>query len=64
MTFKKIRKDFWDYLKENNPELYAKRVKGEQNEQVCMIREEFRFHIDCLRSDKKITEKQAQNITL
>jgi hypothetical protein len=64
-TFKEIRRQFWEELKEFNPQLYkqGKRSKS-QNEQVTDIRINFCDFIEHLRRDNQITEGQAQRITL
>jgi hypothetical protein len=64
-TFKEIRRQFWEELKEFNPQLYkqGKRSKS-QNEQVTDIRCLFVEYIDRLVRDRDITEGQAQRITL
>lgn len=65
MTFKTIRQNFWQYLKEVDPVLYAhgKRSKG-QNEQITDIRCAFVEYIEDLRRSGQISEKTANNITL
>ena len=64
-TQRQIRKAFWQYLKETDPELYAegKRSKG-QNEQVTDVRCSFVQFIDGLARGGQITEKMAQKVTL
>lgn len=64
-TFKQIRVNFWEMLKEFNPELYkqGKRSKP-QNAQVTDIRCSFVDYIDSLHRSGEITDKQANNITL
>lgn len=65
LTFKEIRANFWEMLKETNPELYKKgRRSKPQNEQPTDIRCFFVDYIDNLHRDGQITEIQAQNITL
>jgi hypothetical protein len=65
LTFKQIRRQFWEELKEFNPQLYkqGKRSKS-QNDQVTDIRVYFCDFIERLRRDNEITESQAQRITL
>ena len=65
LTFKQIRINFWEMLKEINPQLYkqGKRSKS-QNEQITDIRVSFCDYIDYLHRNGDITDKQAQNITL
>ena len=64
-TFKQIRRQFWEELKEFNPRLYkqGKRSRS-QNDQVTDIRVDFCDFIERLRRDNEITESQAQRITL
>lgn len=64
-TFKTIRRNFWEMLKEVNPELYklGKRSKS-QNEQITDIRCSFVDYIDNLHRDGQITDSQANRITL
>ena len=64
-TFKQIRVNFWEMLKEVNPELYkqGKRSKP-QNEQVTDIRVSFVDYVDSLHRNGEITDKQANSITL
>jgi hypothetical protein len=64
-TFKQIRVNFWEMLKEFNPELYkqGKRSKP-QNEQITDIRCSFVDYIDSLHRNGEITDKQANSVTL
>ena len=60
-----VRHSFWQYLKEVNPELYAKGKRGKrQNEQVTDIRVMFVDYVDSLRRDGQITESLANRVTL
>lgn len=65
LTFKQIRRKFWEYLKETNPQLYkqGKRSKS-QNDQVTDIRVTFCDYVDNLYKNGEITEGQIQRITL
>lgn len=64
-TFKAIRRNFWEMLKEVSPELYkqGKRSKS-QNEQITDIRCSFVDYIDNLHREGQITDSQANRITL
>jgi len=64
-TFKQIRVNFWEMLKEFNPELYkqGKRSKP-QNEQITDIRVSFVDYVDNLHRNGEITDKQANSVTL
>lgn len=64
-TFKEMRRQFWQMLKEVNPTLYkeGKRSKP-QNEQPADIRCMFVDYIDNLARSGEITESQAKRITL
>ena len=65
LTFKQIRRQFWEELKEFSPQLYkqGKRSKS-QNEQVTDIRVTFCDYVDNLYKNGEITEGQIQRITL
>jgi hypothetical protein len=62
---KQVRKAFWQFLRESNPELFkfAKVSKG-QDEQFTDIRCCFVEWLDGIYKDGKITEKQVNNYTL
>jgi len=64
-TFKQIRVNFWEMLKDFNPELYkqGKRSKP-QNEQITDIRVSFVDYVDNLHRNGEITDKQANSVTL
>jgi hypothetical protein len=62
---KQVRKAFWQFLRESNPELFkrAKVSKG-QDEQITDIRVTFTGWLDSMYKDGQITEKQVNNYTL
>jgi hypothetical protein len=62
---KQVRKAFWQYLRESNPELFkfAKVSKG-QDEQITDIRVTFTGWLDSMYRSNQITEKQVNNYTL
>jgi hypothetical protein len=64
-TQKQVRKAFWEFLKDSNPELFksGKRSKR-QNEQITDIRCCFVQWMDDLYKSGQITEKQVNNYTL
>lgn len=62
MTFPQIRNEFWQSLP---ADLQAQRRSRRRHNDYCAtIRTEFSFFIDNLARDGRITETQAQNITL
>ena len=64
-TQKELRKNFWNYLQDVSPELYAKGKRSKrQNEQITDIRCSFVDYLDYLNRDGQITDKQANNYTL
>jgi hypothetical protein len=64
-TQKQIRKAFWQYLKEENPKLYAKGKRSKrQNDQPTDIALWFIGFTESLCQDGQITEKMAQKVTL
>ena len=64
-TQTEVRKAFWEYLEEVNPELYTKGKRSKrQNEQVTDIRVMFADYVDSLRRDGQITESLANRVTL
>ena len=64
-TQTKVRKAFWEYLEEVNPELYAKGKRTKrQDEQVTDIRVMFVDYVDSLQKDGQITESLANRVTL
>ena len=64
-TQKELRKNFWNYLQDIDPELYTKGKRSKrQNEQITDIRCSFVDYLDHLHRDGQITDKQAQNYTL
>lgn len=64
-TQKQVKKAFWKFLKESNPELFkfAKVSKG-QDQQITDIRLTFTDWLDRLYKSGQITEKQVNNYTL
>jgi len=64
-TQKELRKNFWNYLQDIDPELYTKGKRSKrQNEQITDIRCSFVDYLDYLNRDGQITDKQANNYTL
>jgi hypothetical protein len=62
---KQVRKAFWQFLKESNPELFKfAKVSKRQNEQITDIRCCFVQWLDDLHKSGQITEKQVNNYTL
>jgi hypothetical protein len=64
-TQKQVRKAFWQFLRESNPELFkrAKVSKG-QDEQITDIRVCFTGWLDSMYRTGQITEKQVNKYTL
>jgi hypothetical protein len=64
-TQKQVRKAFWQFLKESNPELFKfAKVSKSQNEQITDIRVSFTDWLDSMYRSNQITEKQVNNYTL
>jgi hypothetical protein len=64
-TINAIRKSFWEYLQDINPDLAAhKRSKKRQNDYCTDIRCSFVDYVDSLRKDGIISEKLANRATL
>ena len=62
---KQVRKAFWQYLRESNPELFKfAKVSKSQNEQITDIRVSFTDWLDSMYRSNQITEKQVNNYTL
>jgi hypothetical protein len=62
---KQVRKAFWQFLKESNPELFKfAKVSKSQNEQITDIRVNFTDWLDYQYKSGQITEKQVNNYTL
>ena len=64
-TQKQIRKAFWQHLKEENPELYAKGKRSKsQNDQPTDVALWFIGFTEGLYQSGQITEKMYQKVTL
>lgn len=62
---KEFRKQFWNWLEETAPEVYAKRNgKKSQNQQPTDVRVHFTDFLDMMYSNGLISEKSAYNWTL
>jgi hypothetical protein len=64
-TQKQVRKAFWQFLRESNPELFKfAKVSKSQNEQITDIQLSFNDWLDSMYKSGQITEKQVNNYTL
>ncbi len=64
-TQNEVRKNFWAYLQEVSPNLYAKSKRSKrQNEQITDIRCSFVDYLDSLHRSGQITDKQVNTYTL
>lgn len=62
---KQVRKAFWQFLRESNPELFKfAKVSKSQNEQITDIRVTFTDWLDSMYKSGQITEKQVNKYTL
>jgi hypothetical protein len=65
MTQKQFRINFWQNLKDTNPELYKYGKRSQrQNKQITDIRLSFCDFLENAHRNNEITEKQAQYFTL
>ena len=64
-TQQEVRKDFWEYIKTVNPEMYKlKRTNKKHNDYPAEVRTVFSYYIDLLCKDKVISGKLANKVIL